>query len=56
MAYVKTDLTWRGPPSAAYLRACGANVARWWDAELAVLEVLDAEGAPRSSADGLRAH
>lgn len=30
LAYVKNDLTWRGPPSTEYLRACKRNIEQFW--------------------------
>lgn len=33
IAYVKTDLEWRGEPSSKYLRACQTNIAQFWPAE-----------------------
>lgn len=30
LAYVKNDLSWFGPPSEAYLRACKTNIDQFW--------------------------
>ena len=43
LMYVKNDLTWRGPPSTAYLDACLANLLACWPQETEI-EVCDGEG------------
>eukprot|EP00316_Scyphosphaera_apsteinii_P012242 CAMPEP_0119318312 /NCGR_PEP_ID=MMETSP1333-20130426/46027_1 /TAXON_ID=418940 /ORGANISM="Scyphosphaera apsteinii, Strain RCC1455" /LENGTH=407 /DNA_ID=CAMNT_0007324457 /DNA_START=22 /DNA_END=1245 /DNA_ORIENTATION=- len=45
--YVKTDLEWKGPPSAKYLAACVRNVAQFW--QPAKVEVRDGHGMLRGA-------
>ena len=45
VVFVKNDVKWDGPPSAAYLEACRVNVTAFWPAWRS--EVRDTSGALR---------